>query len=66
MLSNRVQIERDSKIHNLENNVFSQMAGLIEPEIPKIKKDNIVSIGLEEALKELLELKKSQRDRTAG
>lgn len=66
MLSNRVQIERDNKIRNLENNVFSQLADIVNPEPPKTSKTNNNTVSVEDALKELLEIEKSQRDRTAG
>lgn len=66
IISNRVQIERDNRIRTLENNIFDQIANIVKPEAPKVKKDTVMTVGVEEALKELLEIEKSQRDRTAG
>ena len=64
--SNRVHIERDNKIRTLENDIFNQIVNIVKPEIPKKEKNNVTAVGFEEALKELIEIEKSQRDRTAG
>lgn len=66
MLSNRVQIERDNKVRSLEDTVFNQLADIVKPELPKDTKANINTVSVEDALRELLEIEKSQRDRTAG
>jgi len=63
--SNRVTIEKDPTTKKLEAELFQQMAEILKPVDPKPieSKNEIKSVSVEDAIKELLELEKtSQRD----
>lgn len=57
------QMERDPALRNLENSVFSKIAELTKEHdivsLPKVKNNSLRTVSYEEALKELLELEKS-------
>jgi len=60
ILSNRVTIDRDPINKNLEATLFQKLAEIVTPVQPEILKSQIRSIGVEEALKELMELEKNR------
>jgi len=60
ILSNRVTIDRDPINKNLEATLFQKLAKIVTPVQPEILKSQIRSIGVEEALKELMELEKNR------
>ena len=67
MLFNRIQIERDSNCRKIENSVYERLANIVKPQEQKLSNDfNVKIISVEDALRELIEIEKSQRDRTAG
>lgn len=64
-----IQRERDPKIQKLENNIFNKIKQIqqshnksVDKKIPENKPINVQSIGLEQALNELLSMKKSKKD----
>jgi predicted lipase len=57
--SNRISIQRDQNNKKLETTVFEKLAQIMAPTIPEAPKKNEISfVGVEHALKELLELEK--------
>ncbi|NDA63889.1 MAG: hypothetical protein EBX50_17955 [Chitinophagia bacterium] len=61
MFNNRINFERDDKISKLEDSLLKQMASIVEPPKPEEVKNNIKTISLEDALKELMELEKQTK-----
>jgi len=60
--------ERDPKSIELENNVFAQMQQAVTPDKPTDQQDvqpviNVQSVGLEQAMKELLDSAESFDDK---
>lgn len=53
-----VKIEKDPQIDKLAADVFSKLNKIANPEGKKEKPSGLVSLSMEEALKELLEMKK--------
>jgi hypothetical protein len=54
------QIEKDPKIKQLENDVFSKMRSLLPKEKPKqIPKNEVVTLSFQDAMKELLNFQKN-------
>ena len=60
ILSNRVTIDRDPTNKNLEAALFQKLAEIVKPTAPEVPQSNIRSVGVEEALKELMELEKNK------
>lgn len=59
MLRKGLHIERDNKTKMLESSLFQQLANIVTPALPEVPKNNIKSVSVEDALKELLELEKT-------
>lgn len=60
-IKSRVDIERDSKINNLEQTLFGKLSNIISAYEPKIEKqttNSINTVSVEDALKELLQMSK--------
>jgi len=60
-IKSRVDIDRDSRINNLEQTLFGKLSDIISAYEPKTEKQdntNIQNISLEDALKELLQISK--------
>lgn len=60
-IRSRVDIERDSKINNLEQSLLGQLSNIISSHEPRENKqitNQVQTISVEDALKELLQLTK--------
>ena len=61
ILSNRVHIERDQTNQKLENDLFSKLSSIVQPAKPIEKPSSVKFVGVEDAIKELLELEKTSQ-----
>lgn len=58
-MHNRISIQRDQTIRKLEASLFQQLADIVTPTIPDVPKNEIKSVGVEDALRELIEIEKT-------
>lgn len=60
-IKSKVDIERDPSINNLEQALFGKLSNIIssyEPKAEKLNTNSVQTIGVEDAIKELLQLSK--------
>jgi len=61
VFNSRVTITRDESNKQLEASIFSKLAEIVTPAVPKKQPDQIMQVSIENALKELLALEKETK-----
>lgn len=61
ILFSKVHIERDQTNQKIENALFDKLADIVEPAKPVQKSSLVKFVSVEDAIKELLELEKTNQ-----